>query len=94
MAFRLPLSRHLSRQWAVKIRDWERVEPPHVTILRRGRAWRWDLRSGEFMDTVPDPSDVPAAVLKVITANWERLRAAWDEMYPENPVDSKEDDDE
>ncbi len=94
MAFRLPLPRRLSRQWAIKIRDWERVEPPHVTILRRAAAWRLDLRTGEFMDKVPDPDGVPEAVLKVIRANWEQLWAAWNEMYPENPVESKEDGDE
>jgi hypothetical protein len=56
MAFSLPLSPPLRAQgWKVKIRDRERSEPPHVTILHR-------------------------------------TRAKWDEMYPENPIASKGDD--
>jgi len=35
--------------WKVKIRDRERVEPPHVTLLFRTSAWRLDLRTGEFL---------------------------------------------
>ena len=94
MPFTLPLPPRLSREWAVKIRDRERVEPPHVTILRRTRAWRLDLRTGDFMDEVPDPREVPQAVVDTVRANWARLRAAWDTMYPENPVASPEDGDE
>jgi hypothetical protein len=94
MAFSLGLPPRLAKQWAVKIRDRERVEPPHVTILRGRRAWRWDLRTGEFMDAEPDPDDVPEELLKEVRGKWELLRARWDEMYPENPVHSEEDDDE
>ena len=51
------------RQWAVKIRDRERVEPPHVTLLRK------------------------TLVLRIIEVQWQVLCDAWDEMYPENPVE-------
>jgi hypothetical protein len=75
----------------VKIRDRERVEPPHVTVLRKTQAWRLDLRTGEYLDKEPDPAEVPKAVRKVIDANWDTLRAAWDAMYPENPIEADED---
>ena len=35
---------------AVEIRDRERVEPPHVTILRRTQAWRLDPVASEEND--------------------------------------------
>ncbi len=91
MAFRLRLSRRLARQWQVKIRDREREEPPHVTILRRTKAWRVDLRTGKFLDRVPDPSEVPRALMEEIQGRWSELQQRWDEMYPENPVGSSED---
>jgi hypothetical protein len=94
MALLLKLSRWLSKQWKVKIRDRERVEPPHVSILRRRSTWRINLRTHEFKDSEPDPSEVPKSILKIVEENWSLLRAAWDEMYPENPVVSPEDEDE
>jgi len=83
-----------SRGWRVKIRDRERLEPPHVTILQRTRAWRFDLRSGKFLDKDPDPTEVPKDVVNEIVSNLRRLRQAWDGMFSENPVSSKEPDDE
>jgi hypothetical protein len=94
MAFQLPLPKRFRRQWTVKIRDRERVEPPHVTILRRTQAWRLDLRTGEFLDREPDPDEVPEALLATIRRQWTLLCETWDEMYPENPVASEENDDE
>lgn len=91
MAFQLLLPKRYRRQWSVKIRDRERVEPPHVTIMRRTQAWRLDLRTGEFMDREPDPDEVPAALLAVIRKRWKFLCATWDEIYLENPVKSEED---
>jgi hypothetical protein len=79
---------------ASALRDRERNEPPHVTILHRTRAWRFDLRSGGFLDEEPDPKDVPAEVLAEIEKHKALLRLKWDEMYPENPIESKEDDNE
>jgi hypothetical protein len=36
MAFDVPLSKKLkAKGWKVKIREKERVEPPHVTIMHR-----------------------------------------------------------
>jgi hypothetical protein len=91
--FDLPLPVAIRRaRWKVKIRDKETREPPHVTILRGTRAWRINLRTGEFMDTQPSPSEVPAPIVTLIrqTAIWRQLCAAWDEMYPNNPVSSAE----
>jgi hypothetical protein len=95
MAFSLPLPPPLpAHGWKVKIRDRERNEPPHVTILHRTRAWRVDLRSGGFLDKEPDPKEVPEEVLTEIAKHERLLRGKWDEMYPENPIESKEDDDD
>lgn len=95
MAFSLSLPPPFDAQgWKVKIRDRERSEPPHVTILHKHRAWRVDLRSGRFLDREPDPGEVPRGVLEHIAKNRELLRSTWDGMYPENPVASQEDADE
>ncbi len=95
MAFSLPLPTLWSKQrWKVKIRDWERLEPPHVTILHGTRAWRWNLRDCSFMDRDPDPSEVPQEIVTHIEANLQALRAEWDDMYPSNPVVSQETDDD
>jgi hypothetical protein len=90
MAFSLALPPPLpARGWKVKIRDNERNEPPHVSILHRSRTWRFGLRSGGFLDKSPDPNDVPSEVLAEISRAMDLLRARWDEMYPENPIGSE-----
>jgi len=83
-----------AQRWKVKIRDKERLEPPHVSILRGTNTWRLCLRTGEFLDDSPDPDDVPDGLLEVVRANWKHLQQQWDAMYPENPVISREPDDE
>ena len=44
------------------------------------------------MDTDPSPSGVPAPIVAQIRQQetWQQLRAAWDVMYPNNPVFSPE----
>lgn len=94
MPFELSLPPHLKRaRWRVKIREKETREPPHVTILRRTQAWRLNLRTGEFMDSEPDPRDVSPEVLDHVTAehNWRRLCDEWDKKYPNNTVDGTRD---
>lgn len=79
MPFELPLPRRLRQAgWRVKIRDKENREPPHVTILRRTRAWRINLRTGQFMDRAPDPGDVPPELFEFVLdpARWRQLVAA------------------
>lgn len=90
MAFNLPLTaRDRAASWKAKIRDLERVEPPHVTILHKTRSWRVGLRDGKFLDRDPPGREVPSTVLETVTAQLPRLQAEWDRMYPENPVKSK-----
>jgi hypothetical protein len=95
MAFSLQLPHPLPTQgWKVKIRDKERNEPPHVTIMNRTRLWRYALRSRAFLDKDPDPKDVPADLVDQIHRHLDLLRREWDKMYPENPTESKEEGDE
>jgi hypothetical protein len=84
----------VSRGWKVKIRDRERLEPPHVTILQKTRSWRIDLGSENFLDKEPDPKEVPKEVVDEIRSNLPLLRQEWDRMFPENPISSEEPDDE
>ena len=87
MPYSLALSSGLKRAgWKVKIRDRERVEPPHVTIMQKTRSWRFGLRDTRFLDHEPDPREVPPEVVAEVLAHLEALRGAWDELHPENPV--------
>jgi len=65
--------------------------------MNRGTdAWRFNLRTGSFMDEEPDPSDVPDGVVDFIEEEetWQQLRDEWDAMYPTNPVSSDDGDEE
>lgn len=77
--------------WRVKIRDKEIREPPHVTIIRKTRSWRINLRTREFMDERPDPADIPSNLLEIISQSWTLLCQQWNEMYPDNPIADNED---
>ncbi|MDP6722362.1 MAG: hypothetical protein QGF59_27095 [Pirellulaceae bacterium] len=97
MAFNLRLpDAFRTARWKVKIRDKETREPPHVTIIRGADAWRINLRTGEFMDKKPDPSDVPNGIIDFIEEEetWQQLCEEWDGMYPTNPVSSDDEDEE
>jgi hypothetical protein len=92
MAFALAVPNEWASQgWKVKIRDDERNEVPHATLLRRRQAWRMNLRTGDFLDSDPDPREVPHDLAEHAWGKRQALRRAWNEMYPENPVFSKED---
>jgi hypothetical protein len=93
MPYSLALPQRLGRAWKVKIRDRERNEPPHVTVLFRTRAWRYDLRDLRFLDREPPPDDVPREVVAAIHASLGECRRMWDLMYPENPVGDADHDD-
>ena len=89
MAFNLRIPKVFRQaRWKVKIRDKESREPPHVTMLRGTEAWRINLRTSQFMDEKPNPTDVPTEIVEFIKRkdNWECLCKNWDEMYPNNPV--------
>jgi hypothetical protein len=89
--FVLRLSKALkSAGWRVKIYDFERLEPPHVTIYHKGRTWRLSLRDGRFLDMGDTWSQIAEDVQVAIESQWERLRAEWDALHPENPVASQE----
>jgi len=91
VAYSLPLSISLKAQgWKVKIRDRERVEPPHVTIIRGTQAWRWSLRQRHFLDATPSPRQVPSELLQLISENYDLLVQHWDAKYPENKVNNSE----
>ena len=98
MAFTLDLLEPLgSEGWKVKIRDKERLEPPHVTIFHKRRIWRFGLRDREFL--VPPGGtwkEIDARVRAVIEApeNWQRLCEEWDSANPTNPVSRAEKDDD
>jgi len=95
LAFSFPLPVNLKNQgWQVKIRDKEIREAPHLTILRRGRLWRWNLRERRFMDKTPMPSDVPEVLMEQILKNYTSLCNEWDQMYPNNPILGHHDDEE
>ena len=93
MAFNLRLPDALRKaRWKVKIRDKETREPPHATIIRGADAWRINLRTGQFMDAKPDPSDVPSEIIDLIEEEetWQQLCNEWDGMYPNNPVSGED----
>jgi hypothetical protein len=96
MAHELALPKRLkARGWKVKIREKERLEPPHVTILCRHKVWRLGLRDGSFL--VPPGgrwSEIDDELRDIIEENWKALQEAWDRKYPSNPISSEEDDDD
>ncbi len=78
MAFNLGLPDALRKaRWKVKIRDKETREPPHATIIRGTEAWRINLRTGQFMDSKPDPSEVPSEIIDIITEGntWRQIES-------------------
>lgn len=89
MPFDLPIPQQLQQAgWRVKIREKERVEEPHVTLIRKTQSWRLSLRTGGFLDSRPDPSDVPEQLLDFVRDpdQWSVLRSEWNRKYPQNPV--------
>jgi hypothetical protein len=83
----IPIASSLSAQgWKVKVRQHERLEEPHVSVMRKTSTWRWGLRSQDFLDVVPDPRDVPANLVGWLARHCGALSALWDAVYPENPV--------
>lgn len=79
-------------RWKVKIQDKERVESPHVSILRSTNKWRINLRTKDFMDPKPDPKEVPDDLLKFIFKKviWKDICGKWDAKYPSNPVENED----
>lgn len=92
----LPKREH-SEGWRLKIRDNERLEPPHVTVLFKGTAiGRWGLRERAFL--VPPAcslNDVPQAVRDLLgdDATFKAMCEHWDKTYASNPVGGSDDPD-
>ena len=74
------------RGWKVKIREKERCEPPHVSIIFKVKCWRVNLRTKKFLEKDPAPGDVPLLLLKAIYKDWAVLIDAWNTKYPGNKV--------
>jgi hypothetical protein len=75
------------RPWKVKIFDNELLfEEPHVTIIFKSTRWRFSLRSRNFLDKSPEPSQVPSRVVAQIEANLETLCDEWNARFPTNPI--------
>ncbi len=90
-ALALPVAlRHAG--WKIKIHDFERLEPPHVTIYCKRRRWRLSLRDAEFLDRGDKWSQIDPDVRQAVRAAWDRLREAWDAIHPNNPVTGEDDD--
>jgi hypothetical protein len=89
-------SRHHARHkpLPIGIREKERLEPPHVTIICGKKEWRVGLRDKSFL--VPPGGkwdDIDDDVRELIDGNWKSLQDAWDKKYPTNPILSKEEQD-
>jgi hypothetical protein len=96
MPHELKLPKRLkTRGWKVKIREKERLEPPHVTIMCGTNEWRIGLRDKSFL-VPPDGkwAEIDQEVRELIEKNWKTLQDAWDKKYPSNPISSEEDKDE
>ncbi len=93
MPFEIDLPANVKQAgWKVKIREKERLEPPHVTIICKTNSWRVGLRDGAFL--VPPGgswNDVPTEVRQAVQDNWDALTTAWDEKYPSNPIGGNDD---
>jgi hypothetical protein len=91
MPYTLPLARTLRKAgWQVKIYDAEGPEEPHVPIFRRGRKWRFSLRTGEFLDA-GEKGQIDADVIAAIENRWQTLKAEWDRIHGAiNPISSGE----
>ena len=87
MVYLLPLPKDLkARGWKIKIRNLERTEEPHVTILWKTYSWRYNIRRCGFMDREPDPREVPADVVAHIEKHMKKLHEEWDRKHPHNPI--------
>lgn len=72
--------------WRVKVRDKEIGHPPHVHIGFKAVEWRFGLRSKWFLDSRPDPKDVPKGLVEFLLKSFDTLVTLWDSMYEDNPV--------
>lgn len=94
MPYELILSIKLKRAgWKVKLQHNERLEQPHVTILRKHMVWRLGLRDLRLLHPGGSLRRI-GPVFPIIRDNIDLLIREWNRMYPENPVSSQANDDE
>ena len=94
MPYDLPLTQALRQAgWKVKIHDFERLEPPHITIYYKRRKWRLSLRDSSFLDVGDQSSQIDRRVRTAVNDAWQRLQQEWDRIHPDNPVRGQDDDD-
>lgn len=74
------------RGWKLKIRDRERVEPPHITLILKTESWRFGLREKSFLDRKPDPDRIPGDLLAYLLEHYMDYVEGWNALYPHNPV--------
>lgn len=90
----MPLPKWLKAQgWKIKIYDRERLEPPHVTLMHRADVWRISLRDRDFLP--PEGGkwrDINGEVKEFLEENWSELCSYWDSRHPDNPVSSRQED--
>lgn len=92
MGYDLSLSKILKKEgWKVKIRNDERLEEPHVTIIRKCDVWRLSLRTDKFLEAGQGWQQIDKGVRAAIEAKWETLQQEWDAFYPHNPISSEND---
>ena len=98
MPHELKLPKRLkARGWKVKLREKERLEPPHVTVMCGKKEWRIGLRDKEFLCPPGGKwADLDDEVREIILneETWRSLQDAWDKKYPSNPISSKEEGDD
>ena len=94
MPYNLPLPGKLANSWRVKIYDNERLEPPHVTVVKGRKSWRINLRTKEFMDDEPPPKEIHKEVARAVQDHWRLLQREWNRIHPNNAVDIEEGEDD
>jgi len=95
MPYELTLIARLRKAgWKVKIRDAERLEDPHVTIIWKYKTWRLSLRTNQFLEQGQSWKGVDKEVQSAIEQAWETLTQAWNMLYPENPITRKNDEED
>ena len=96
MPFDLPLPKKLKAEgWKVKIREKERVEPPHVTVMHKADEWRLGLRDRQLL--VPPGGrikDIDPAVMRIIEEHWERLHRSLGREVSGEPGFQREDEED
>jgi hypothetical protein len=94
MPYELRLNAKLRKAgWKVKIRDAERLEEPHATIIWKYKTWRLSLRTNEFLEQDQSWNDKDMKEVKdAVDTAWETLKTEWDKLYPGNPISSEHDD--